>query len=146
MSSNKSIRDRMIEKYGKICMMEEAGIRKIPIEERRRLKGYKKIDDTITYHHLRPKSKGGQATEENGALLKWYNHQWLEQQPIATREYINNQLKKFKAKINGMIMLSTQKGFEVVEQTSMDLDGFNSEFYIIPVYDNLPEKEEGEEK
>ena len=70
MSSNKSIKEKMIQKYGKICMMEEAGIRKIPVEERRMIKGYRKTDEQITYHHLKPRCKGGQATEENGALLK----------------------------------------------------------------------------
>ena len=100
MSSNKSIKDKMVLKYGKICMMEEAGIRYVPVEERRKIKGYRKTDEQITYHHLKPKCKGGQATEENGALLKSYNHQWLEQQSVATREHINDMLRRYKAEFN----------------------------------------------
>ena len=100
MSSNKAIKEIMMQKYGKICMMEEAGIRFVPVEERRKIKGYRKTDEQITYHHLRPRCKGGQATEENGALLKSYNHQWLERQSKATRERINNMLRRYKADFN----------------------------------------------
>lgn len=37
--------------------MEEAGIRCIPVEERRKINGYQNNQETITYHHLKPKSK-----------------------------------------------------------------------------------------
>lgn len=57
MSSNKRIKEIMMKRYGKICMMEEAGIRYIPVEERRDLKGYRKTDETITYHHIIPRCK-----------------------------------------------------------------------------------------
>ena len=57
MSSNKRIKEIMMKRYGKICMMEEAGIRCIPVEERRDLRGYRRTDETITYHHIYPKSK-----------------------------------------------------------------------------------------
>ena len=55
--SNKKARQALEKIYGKGCMMEKAGIRKI--------KGIKKQDRQITYHHLRPKRLGGQATIEN---------------------------------------------------------------------------------
>lgn len=57
MSSNRHIKEIMMKKYGKICMMEASGIRCIPMEERRKLKGYQTNQETITYHHLRPRSK-----------------------------------------------------------------------------------------
>lgn len=61
--SNKKARQELEKIYGKGCMMEKAGIRKI--------KGIKKQDKQITYHHLRPKHLGGQATVENrGELSK----------------------------------------------------------------------------
>ena len=142
MSSNKSIREKMIEKYGKICMMEEAGIRCIPVEERKKIKGYKKIDEKITYHHLRAKCKGGEATEENGALLKGYNHQWLEGQPKEVREQINNELRAYKVRFNGMIITGNMK---VCRQMSFDIEGIKpGECYVIPAYDNVPKKEEKE--
>ena len=56
LSSNKGIRQAMIHKYGKKCMMEEAGIRNIPKEERKKIKGYRKTDEKLTYHHIKPKS------------------------------------------------------------------------------------------
>lgn len=55
--SNKKARQALEKLYGKGCMMERAGIRKIA--------GVKKQDRQITYHHLRPKRLGGQATVEN---------------------------------------------------------------------------------
>lgn len=59
--SNKKARQELERIYGKGCMMEKAGIRKI--------KGIKKQDRQITYHHLRPKHLGGQATVENRSKL-----------------------------------------------------------------------------
>lgn len=94
--SNKNIRDRMIEKFGEICMMEQSGIRCIPVEERRTIKGYRVENELITYHHIKPKSKGGKETEENGLLLKWYNHRWLHSQPASVIRKINARLKKYK--------------------------------------------------
>lgn len=94
--ANKFIREFMIHKYGKKCMMEEAGIRNIPKEKRNRIKGYKKIDEKLTYHHIIPKNQGGPETEENGAILKKYNHDWLEQQSKKDRDRINQELQKYK--------------------------------------------------
>ena len=59
--SNKKARQALERIYGKGCMMERAGIRKIV--------GVKKQDRQITYHHLRPKRLGGQATIENRCEL-----------------------------------------------------------------------------
>ena len=69
MSKNKGIKNLMIHKFGKKCMMEEAGIREIPQEERKKIKGYKKIDEKLTYHHIIPKSKGGKATSGKKAPM-----------------------------------------------------------------------------
>nr|DAS67811.1 MAG TPA: hypothetical protein [Caudoviricetes sp.] len=89
--SNKKARQALERIYGKGCMMEKAGIRKI--------KGIKKQDRQITYHHLRPKRLGGQATVENGANLAKYNHEWLESLSVQQRERINNQLRAYKASV-----------------------------------------------
>ena len=110
MSKNKGIKKLMIHKFGKKCMMEEAGIREIPQEERKKIKGYKKIDEKLTYHHIIPKSKGGKATEENGAILKGYNHQWLEQQPKEKREQINQQLQQYKEMATAIMINGKAKG------------------------------------
>lgn len=98
--SNKKARQALERIYGKGCMMEKAGIRKIA--------GVKKQDRQITYHHLRPKHLGGQATVENGANLAKYNHEWLEKLSVQQREKINEKLRAYKASIvefnsNGVI-------------------------------------------
>lgn len=51
----------MEQRYGKGCFMERAGIRKITPEQEKKLKkikGYKKIDRTISYHHIKQRSQG----------------------------------------------------------------------------------------
>ena len=81
---NSTGRKLLEQKYGKGCFMERAGIRKItPTEEKKlkKIKGYKKLDRTISYHHIKEKSKGGEVSIDNGANLAVYNHQWLHQQP-----------------------------------------------------------------
>lgn len=136
MSSNKGARQALIQKFGKICMIEEAGIRKIPLSQRRKLKGYKKSDDQITYHHLRAKRNGGKATEENGALVKGYNHQWLEGLPEEEREAINNRLREFKLNFSGIAI--TDNGIETVKSGSIPLefDFKDNDTIVIPVFDN----------
>lgn len=89
--SNKKARQALERIYGKGCMMERAGIRKIV--------GVKKQDRQITYHHLRPKRLGGQATVENGANLAKYNHEWLEKLSVQQREKINEKLRAYKASV-----------------------------------------------
>lgn len=70
MSSNKGIRKAMINKYGKICFMEAAGIRQIPKEERKKIKGYKKTDEKLTYHHIRPKALGRASNRRKRSYIK----------------------------------------------------------------------------
>lgn len=136
--SNRDIRQLMEQIYGSRCMMEEAGIRKVPIEQRRKIKGYKKVEEQITYHHLRRRSKGGEATVENGALLKWYNHQWLERQPVAIRERINDELRKYKARFVGMQITGDGR---IGNQIMMDLEE-PGEFIEIPLYSGIRQQEE----
>lgn len=121
--------------FGKKCMMEEAGIREIPKEERRKIKGYKHTDEKLTYHHIKPKSQGGKATIENGAVLKGYNHQWLEKQPKAEREKINKQLQEYKIAVAEM-----RNGRIQGKIIQIDM----SDTYEIPLIDK--EKEEEQER
>lgn len=140
MSSNAGAKKQLIQKFGKICMVEEAGIRKIPVAIRKKIKGYKKSDDMLTYHHLNPKRKGGKSTFENGALVKDYNHRWLESLPADEREEVNNRLREFK--LNFSTMAITGKGVEVINSGSIPLE-FERENeddeIIIPVFDTIEE-------
>ena len=96
MGSNREVRQELERVFGKVCMIEELGIRYIPKDKRRKLKGYTKFDDTLTYHHIKEKHFGGTATLENGALIRGYNHRWLHSLEPAQREKINQAIQKYK--------------------------------------------------
>ena len=77
MSSNTKIKNRMIAKYRAECWIDKLHLR--PIESYRKYtsKGQLKRMKQLTFHHIKEKSKGGRATEENGALLSAENHEWF---------------------------------------------------------------------
>ena len=100
------MREMMEKKYGKKCMIEAAGIRFIPIEKRRKIKGYKKTQDELTYHHILEQSKGGKTTEENGAILKGYNHEWLHKLSEENKQLVNRRLQQYKLTIAPMTVIS----------------------------------------
>lgn len=116
MSSNKTIRELMEKKYGKRCMMEAAEIRHIPVSERKKIKGYRKTQEQLTYHHIIERSKGGPATEANGAVLKEYNHSWLHRQPIEVQQQIDERLQEYKAEV-----LTTKLAKPVESKNKSDL-------------------------
>lgn len=132
MSSNKSIRQKMEKKYGKKCMIEEAGIRKIPVEERRKIKGYKRTQEQITYHHIIERCKGGPRTEENGALLKEYNHTWLHSLSKNKRNEVNEALQKYK--LNFVTMQVVKDKVELKEPTELSFD-LTKNCIELPLYD-----------
>ena len=66
--NNKVVREKLEKIYGKKCMLHE-GLK---------IKGYSKskinyhgkaIRDQLTLHHIKPRSKGGATSIENGAVL-----------------------------------------------------------------------------
>ena len=96
---NRTCRKLLEQRYGKGCFMERAGIRKITLEEEqelKKIKGYKKFNRQITYHHIKQKSLGGEVSISNGANLAAYNHEWLHQQPPEVIDEINQKLQDFK--------------------------------------------------
>ena len=136
---------RLLEKrYGKGCFMERAGIREITPEQeaeyRRTIRGFKKLDRTITYHRIREKSNGRKVSIENGANLAAYNDQWFNTQSPEVQAKINNQLQQFKFKIDMVRMSVGDDGLEF-DKINVDVD--MSDTIEIPVYDNsvLEEKE-----
>lgn len=134
---NKKAREELKRLYGDGCFIERAGIRYISPEEeqlmKKQIKGFKKLDRTITYHHIRPRRCGGKATVENGANIARYNHDWLEQLPPDQREKVNNKLKQFKMSFS--IMQPTPKGLNIVEGRQIGLSFDFDDFISIPVYD-----------
>lgn len=123
--------------YGEGCFMERAGIRCITSEEeqmmKKRIKGFKKLDRTISYHHIRERHEGGKVTIENGANLAAYNHAWLHQQSPEVKNSINRQLQEFKMSIVKMSFDETGLREEIIaDQVPLKQDKYIS----IKAYDN----------
>lgn len=99
MSSNKSVKEEMIRRYGAECFIERLKLRDTSGLRYKGKGQYKKMK-MLTYHHIRMKSKGGKATIENGALLSAENHAWFHQQPKADQERMNQQFQDLKRDID----------------------------------------------
>ena len=67
---------------------------------------------------------------------------WLEQQSPATRERINNMLRRFKAQLVGTEITGDMR---VGNQITMDLDDIG-EYIEIPVYKNIEREQDGEQR
>lgn len=99
MSSNKSVKEEMIRRYGAECFIERLKLRDTSGLRYKGKGQYKKMK-MLTYHHIRMKSKGGKATVENGALLSAENHAWFHQQPKGDQERMNQQFQDLKRDID----------------------------------------------
>lgn len=135
MSSNKSARQQLERVFGKICMVEAAGIRYIPKEKRRKIKGYTKYDDVLTYHHIHEKAKGGKATMENGAIVRGYNHRWIHTLSEEKKEEVNSRLIQFKVDMIQAIGDGLRKTPVAEIDLSLEINP-DEEYEVIPVYDN----------
>ena len=100
MSSNKHIKDKMIAKYGPECWIEKLHLRPDTESRKYTSKGQYKRMKQLTYHHILEKRKGGQATEENGALLSVENHAWFHRQPPEVQHRLNEIFQEYKRQIN----------------------------------------------
>lgn len=140
---NSTGRKLLEQKYGTGCFMERAGIRIITEEEEskhKKIKGYKKLDRKITYHHIKEKYLGGEVSIENGANLADYNHRWLHQQSLEVVNEIDRRLQEFKLSIDMATLEINEKGLNSQKLGSLDLESSNEDdFIIIPVYDNTIE-------
>lgn len=139
MSSNREVRQELERVFGKVCMIEELGIRYIPKDKRRKLKGYTKSDDALTYHHIKEKHFGGTATLENGALIRGYNHRWLHSLEPAQREKINQAIQKYKLAILSGGKVLDENGNSVFTGGAMQLDLDADDFIETPI-DMQPSK------
>lgn len=72
---NRGVRNQLVMIYGRRCML--CG------------KKMKKTKGSITYHHIKPLSEGGETTIKNGALLCPYCHANLHQQDQETQDLLN---------------------------------------------------------
>lgn len=69
MSSNKSIRNKLIELYGEECFIDKLHLRKGKYTERYKSKGQYARMKQLTYHHIVKKEDGGRATVENRCFI-----------------------------------------------------------------------------
>lgn len=100
MSSNKNVKRKLIKKFGEMCFLEELGIRDKE-EVKKEIAKYtgkkqRQIMDTITYHHILEKCKGGQSTEENGVLLRNINHIWFNRLSKEQQAVLNKLFQEYK--------------------------------------------------
>jgi len=137
MSSNKSIREKMIELYGPECFIEKLHLRHDEPTTYTGKKQHKKMQN-LTYHHIKMKKDGGEATVENGAILSDENHQWFHQQPKSEQKKMNRAFQEYKARFVGLEITGNGK---IGNSVSMDLDE-PEEYIEIPLYPNKEEKEE----
>ena len=95
MSSNKSAKQRLIQKYGGIDFLDQMHV-KVPESKTYTSKGQLKRMKQLTYHHIQEKQYGGKATVENGALLTAEHHTWLHKQPPEVKSKLNMAFQEFK--------------------------------------------------
>lgn len=134
----KGIRRRMAQVYKNVCMMEASGIRYIPKNKRIRIKGYKKSQEQLTYHHLVKKENGGKVTEDNGAILKRYNHEWLHSLPSDKQELVNEKLRQYKLAVVELGYEETQRRImcHKLDFTIPDLCNEEIDYIVIQAYQN----------
>lgn len=103
MSRNKKVKEQMVRIFGKECFIEKLRLRDTSGLTYKSKGQYKRMK-SLTYHHIRMKSKGGKATIENGAILSVENHQWFHKQPREEQERMNKMFQQYKQNIeNGNI-------------------------------------------
>lgn len=96
MSDNKRVKKRLIKKYGDECFIEKLHLRHDTEPRVYKSKGQMEKMKRLTYHHMIPKSKGGKATDENGAILSEENHIWFHQQSPEVQEELNQKFREYK--------------------------------------------------
>lgn len=99
MSSNKSVKERLIKLYGNKCFIERLKLRDTTGLKYTGCGQYKRMKQ-LTYHHILEKSKGGKATVENGALLSAENHEWFHKQSKPEQRKMNNMFQELKRGID----------------------------------------------
>lgn len=96
MSSNKKAKEQLIRLYGAECFIDKLKLR--PKKESKKYTGKNQMErmKQLTYHHIKMKKDGGQATVENGALLSAENHAWFHQQSPQAQGYMNALFQEYK--------------------------------------------------
>ena len=99
MSSNKKVKDKLIQRYGNKCFIERLHLRDTKGMKYKGCGQYKRMKQ-LTYHHILMKKNGGRATIENGALLSNENHQWFHKQSQRDQDRMNKMFQELKREID----------------------------------------------
>lgn len=127
MSSNKSVKEKMIRIYGAECFIEKLHLRKDK-ERRYTGKGQLKRMKQLTYHHIKMKKDGGRATIENGALLSAENHAWFHKQSPEKQSEMNRAFQEYKIAFAEL----TTEGIKQAQRIEIDM----SNCMTIPLENN----------
>ena len=147
--TNKGVRELLEMIYGKGCMFYKAHI-----PERlkgTKIKGYKQfigelhykskklkgLERTLTLHHLKHRSEGGETSVENGAVINELAHRYLHSLPREQEEVINNMLREYKDsfEIAGGVLVPTESGIKPVESLIIPSIISDEEFLTIDLMD-----------
>lgn len=118
MSSNKSIKEKMIAKYGAKCFIEVLHLRDKSVTYYKS-KGQMRRMKALTYHHIKEKQNGGKATEQNGALLSAENHAWFNKQSKEKQAEMNKQFQEYKKGFQIGVAQISSEGVEKTEIIDM---------------------------
>lgn len=92
---NTRIREALEKIHGKKCMLHEGLKIKGYLKTKTNYTG-KSIAMQLTLHHIKPKSQGGKASIENGAVVCRACHDFIEQTTPENRARINELLQRYK--------------------------------------------------
>lgn len=126
MSKNKSVRKELERLYGRECFIDKLHLRK----DKQKYKGkaqYKRMKQ-LTYHHIKPKKEGGEATIQNGALLSAENHAWFHKQSIEKQNEMNKAFQEYKIAVG---TFDTQK-IKEYKSITINMD----EYITIPLIED----------
>lgn len=150
--TNKTARQELERIYGKGCMffkaniperLRQAGIQikgyKVFVGEKRyKGKKIKRLETTMTYHHLEHNADGGKTNVENGAIVNELAHRYMHSLPRQDEEIINDMLRDYKREfeLKGGIIMPTETGLEVIQPIQITFGEIDDQDCItIPLYD-----------
>ena len=136
-SKNTKVKRKLIALYGAECFIDKLHLRP-PEDKPRRYtsKGQLKRMKTLTYHHMKERSKGGPTTIENGAILSVENHEWFNKQPPEVQAELNKRFKEYK-KCKVVYSDDVKVDFEI-HATTFEID---ERAHIKSKYNRAKEKE-----
>ena len=102
-------------------------------------KKIRKLEQTLTYHHLEHKVDGGPTTLENGAVINELAHRYIHSLPRQQEEIINNMLREFKLQCG--ILIPNETGITLSQPITIDLDFDDTDeiYGVISVFDTTQE-------